>query len=720
MAPQGSLCKIWKLYLRQVKKAILGPGSTINTSAGKSKYRSEIDGLRAFAVVAVIINHFNKDLLPSGYLGVDIFFVISGYVITLSLAGRQSKNFLDFLTGFYERRIKRLVPALIVFVLITSVLICLFINDPDKALKTGGTSVFGLSNLYLLKQSTDYFAESTEYNPFTHTWSLGVEEQFYLLFPFIVWFSGFGQQKVKGARNLFFWVGALTIASLISFIYLYQFNQPAAYFLMPPRFWEMATGCLICIGFQRRAKIEQVLEQVPPLLVVAAMVGVMFLPNNAAVPATISTVVLSAVLIACLKKGTAAFDFFTLDIVVYVGLISYSLYLWHWSVLSISRWTIGIHWWSIPFIVGLMLLLASGSYRWVETRFRGSNGSPIRRRTISWGLGTSFGTSGIIAVLGGQLGGTLFLGNTTQIEDLVEISQAAQGTKLSYENCSEYNRETPDNCQIKSTVSSAPKLLLIGDSHAAHLFPLIGMLHQQNGIGISGFSNAGQPFPPARYTDSNGRTRERWEQGNSHVTKYFKEQFDLLQSGDIIVLSNRLEFYFLPDKFNLEHEGLILRHADKNWIPIGEHHAFSLWLQEVEKLAMNSEARGVNIIIIAPTPVFRGIPIERKPKQELCVKEWFRPANPKECLGLFRQERTALVSRMKKINKALSELEATNKNIHIYNAFGLLCPQHFKHCETYLNGVRIFRDDDHLTRDGSLLVGTDFRNFTSKLGMIRP
>ena len=77
----------------------------------KSKYRPEIDGLRAFAVVAVIINHFNKDLLPSGYLGVDIFFVISGYVITSSLADRKSNNFLDFLTGFYERRIKRLVPA---------------------------------------------------------------------------------------------------------------------------------------------------------------------------------------------------------------------------------------------------------------------------------------------------------------------------------------------------------------------------------------------------------------------------------------------------------------------------------------------------------------------------------------------------------------------------------------------------------------------------------
>lgn len=146
--------------------------------ASKSKYRPEIDGLRAFAVIAVIINHFNKDILPGGYLGVDIFFVISGYVITSSLYDRKSKDFKDFLTGFYERRLKRLIPALLVFVLITSILICLFNSNPGLSLQTGLTSLFGLSNLYLLRKSTDYFAQSTELNVFTHTWSLGVEEQF--------------------------------------------------------------------------------------------------------------------------------------------------------------------------------------------------------------------------------------------------------------------------------------------------------------------------------------------------------------------------------------------------------------------------------------------------------------------------------------------------------------------------------------------------------------
>ena len=196
-----------------------------NKSSIQSRYRPEIDGLRAFAVITVIINHFNKEILPGGYLGVDIFFVISGFVITSSLYQRPSKNFKDFISGFYERRIKRLVPALSIFVLITSIAICLFNPRVGTTLKTGLSSLFGLSNLFLLNKSTDYFAQSTQLNVFTHTWSLGVEEQFYILFPFLIWFSGFGRQTKNGARNLFLIVGALTITSLIGFLYLYPINQ---------------------------------------------------------------------------------------------------------------------------------------------------------------------------------------------------------------------------------------------------------------------------------------------------------------------------------------------------------------------------------------------------------------------------------------------------------------------------------------------------------------
>ncbi len=132
-------------------------------------YRHEIDGLRAFAVIAVIINHFNKDILPSGYLGVDIFFVISGYVITSSLANKKSKNFGDFIIEFYTKRIKRLIPSLLVFVLLSSLIICFFNPSPLINIRTGISSLFGISNIYLMRQSVDYFASSTDMNVFAHT-----------------------------------------------------------------------------------------------------------------------------------------------------------------------------------------------------------------------------------------------------------------------------------------------------------------------------------------------------------------------------------------------------------------------------------------------------------------------------------------------------------------------------------------------------------------------
>jgi peptidoglycan/LPS O-acetylase OafA/YrhL len=474
------------------------PQRLADTKQTKSSYRPEIDGLRAFAVVAVIINHLNKDLLPSGYLGVDIFFVISGYVITSSLSGRESKNFGDFLSGFYQRRIKRLVPALVVFVLVTSILICLFNPDPGTALKTGMASLFGVSNLYLFRQSTDYFAQSTELNPFTHTWSLGVEEQFYLLFPFLIWFSGFGRQAKNGARNLFLWIGALTIASLTGFIYLYQANQPAAYFLMPSRFWEMAAGCLTFIAFQKRVKLEQTLEKVPPSLIVAGMVGVMFIPVNLAVPATIAIVGMSAVLLACLKDGTAAYAGFTHDQVVYVGLISYSLYLWHWGILSISRWTIGIQWWSVPLLL-LMFVLASFSYVYIEKPLRSLPTDVATPQSVFLaglcalgGSATVMVAASIVNINGLTAVSSLFVaanpdvkrvsldyGNGTIVSALVTAppwdSKANPIEAINLARC-HYSRPITDDdfeaCLKTSSTdrskSSIPKVFVFGDSHAAN------------------------------------------------------------------------------------------------------------------------------------------------------------------------------------------------------------------------------------------------------------
>jgi peptidoglycan/LPS O-acetylase OafA/YrhL len=356
------------------------------TMDAKSSYRLEVDGLRALAVIAVILNHFNKNILPSGYLGVDIFFVISGFVITSSLLGRPAVSFGCFLTEFYTRRIKRLAPALVIFVTLTGLLICLFNPSPAASLKTGLTALFGLSNLYLLKQSTDYFAASTELNVFTHTWSLGVEEQFYLVFPFLVWLTRFDHLAANGSRNLLGIIGVLSATSLVGFAFLYQANQPAAYFLMPTRIWELGAGCLLFLGLTHSTRGFLAIQRVPPTLVIAALISVLFIPLQFAIQATVAAVILTVMLIACVRNNTAAYNLLTRPSIIYIGKISYSLYLWHWGVLSLSHWTIGVQWWTAPFQITLMLLLASISYWYVELPLRHAEWSGYRLSAIGYRL----------------------------------------------------------------------------------------------------------------------------------------------------------------------------------------------------------------------------------------------------------------------------------------------------------------------------------------------
>lgn len=494
-----------------------------NQARSASRYRPEIDGLRAFAVIAVIINHFNKNLLPSGYLGVDIFFVISGYVITSSLTGRASNGFGDFLSGFYVRRVRRLVPALVVFVLLTSLLIAVFSPNPQLALETGATSLFGLSNIFLYRRSTDYFAEATELNPFTHTWSLGVEEQFYLLFPLLIWLSGYARQNHNGARNLFVWLTALASASLIGFIILYPANQSAAYFLMPTRFWEMAAGCLIFIGFHKRARIEQALARIPPLLVIIAMAVVMMLPVATAVPATVLIVLLSALLMACLRPGTAMHGIFTNPRVVHIGLISYSLYLWHWGVLAISRSTIGVTPVTALFQLPLMLVLAEMSYRWIETPWRHKTSDGSR---IWWILG---GLASLALAAAGSRGlglasnrGLLYVGHYRN--EFVNV-QYGMGCELAGRT------PTRNWRQCLTRTNRQPSLFVLGDSHASNLVPSLEKAARKLGFArVYYLTNAtDNPYLKAPNLDA----RDFWN-GSNQFRTFARD----LTASDVVVYSH--------------------------------------------------------------------------------------------------------------------------------------------------------------------------------------
>ena len=220
-------------------------------------YRADIDGLRAVAVLSVIVYHYFPVLLPNGFLGVDIFFVISGFVITGSFSSYPRNIGLGkTLTKFYARRIRRLAPALIVCLSIFITLLVLLISrPPTETFATAAFSLIGLSNLFLYYTQSDYFSLDAQINPFTHTWSLGVEEQFYLSYPILASLIGIVglRSNSKNTANLLLLV-FLMLVSLIAYLSAHSSDRIASFYLSPYRFWELLIGCIAYLFVVRMNK----------------------------------------------------------------------------------------------------------------------------------------------------------------------------------------------------------------------------------------------------------------------------------------------------------------------------------------------------------------------------------------------------------------------------------------------------------------------------------
>ncbi|MBO3457593.1 acyltransferase [Aetokthonos hydrillicola Thurmond2011] len=582
------------------------------TAHSKSAYRVDIDGLRALAVIAVIMNHFNKNLLPSGYLGVDIFFVISGFVITSSLSKRPSKNFGDFLLGFYTRRIKRLVPALVFCVFITSILVCMFSAIPETSLWTGMASLFGISNLYLLKDSTDYFATSTELNTFVQTWSLGVEEQFYFFFPFMVWFTGFSRLTAKGARNLFWVTGVLCVASLVVFIYLSETHEHAAYFLMPTRLWELGAGCLVFLGLKNAAPFFGVIKNFPPLVVIVAVIAVLFIPIEFKVQATITMVLLTGLLIASLRPDTAGYKLLTCPPVVYVGLISYSLYLWHWSVLSISRWTLGIHWWFVPIQITLMLLLAVVSYRYVETPLRRSEWSSVRWKTIGYGLAASASAVGFLIGLLTLFKGHLYAGAINQLEERYGMKSSPNIEICNvFEDTDAATKIAPE-CGF-DRYYGRPTIYLLGDSHIHQFRNSISSYAVSKKINFRGVWGNYCLFPAAVVQVEKVKCYKLQKQ----VEKSLLER---VKKGDIIFIGNALYAHFSGywgDQLYADPNGNSLTYED----------ASERYFQHLRAFADALVAKGAKVVVYLDSAQFDKLYTDGSN----CDPQWFRPFPSKDC-----------------------------------------------------------------------------------------
>lgn len=571
-----------------------------------SRYRPEIDGLRAIAIIAVIINHFDKRALPGGFLGVDIFFVISGFVISGSLLARQFDRGQDFFTGFYLRRIKRLWPALIALVAIVGFLICLVNPNPGISLQTGLASLIGASNLLLFKLQTDYFAGSTELNVFTHTWSLGVEEQFYLIYPFLFWFCGLGRKRQADAKGFVVVIAGLSLLSLLLFVWLKPGNPDAAFYLMSSRFWEMGLGCLVC--FVMRKRRSEGGSRWAPLLCLITMSGALFFPPSASLLSTLLVAFSTALYIITISFSPSLKQAFSSHRLVAIGLLSYSLYLWHWPVLALSRWTIGIHWWSIPIQILLIVLISYCSYRWLEKPLRHATWSARPLGTFAWGAGASFACAGVLLVLAKPLEGRLFLGRGNQLLDAY-LRRPTPDTRI----CNFFDEpgsaaSAGPGCGFVG-LPGKPVVYLLGDSHIHQFRSAIASFARSKGAGLVGLWGNACPFPalPAYAFPGDARKQQCIAAQNTVADQVMKR----LKPGDIVFIGDYLTAYFTPVGGGVQFKRARLDYSKR-----------------LKDIAEKFIDRGGTVVLYLNAPRFPGL---EGMSEGYCYPQWFKPALSPDC-----------------------------------------------------------------------------------------
>ena len=354
-------------------------------------YRPEIDGLRAISVIGVVLFHLELGF-PGGFVGVDVFFVISGYLITGILLRQLGEDRFS-LMEFWARRVRRIVPAAMVMV-VGALLIGAFLQTPERyasLARSAMAHVLMASNCYFTRDQ-GYFAEKSDYEPLLHTWSLSVEEQFYLIFPLIVCFVW-----KRAPQRL---VLVLTSAALISFSWSWfeVVNNPKwAFFLLPARGWELLVGALLAILPQKtiRSLCNEAWAGLGLVLVLAPM---FFFDRQTAFPGPAALApVLGAALLIWTGGSTKIGKLLGWRALVKIGLISYSLYLWHWPFVVFAREMLLelTFTWKIALLVA-SLLAGYFSWRWVEMPSRSGLLLATRRRSLIFGL-TSAVTLFVIA-----------------------------------------------------------------------------------------------------------------------------------------------------------------------------------------------------------------------------------------------------------------------------------------------------------------------------------
>lgn len=346
-----------------------------NSTAKKMNisYRREIDGLRAIAVSSVILFHAGFDVFAGGFTGVDIFFVISGFLISLILFKELEGNRFS-IVSFYERRARRIMPALLLVMVVCLPFAWYLFSPPDmKNFADNVVAVSVFSSNILFWRSAGYFDADAELKPLLHTWSLSVEEQFYIFFPLILWLCW------RFARRALPWLlAAILVASLLLAHKMAPIAAGANFFLLPTRAWELLIGSLCALYIARPTYTPPtgILAEAGGVLGLAAIAySILAFDKNTPFPsfyALIPTVGAALIILCANQQTIVGRHILGNRIAVLIGLISYSSYLWHQPLFAFARYSSanGLAAWQLCALALVSFLLGYFSWKYVETPFR--------------------------------------------------------------------------------------------------------------------------------------------------------------------------------------------------------------------------------------------------------------------------------------------------------------------------------------------------------------
>jgi len=515
------------------------------------QYRREIDGLRAIAVLPVILFHAGFEVFSGGFIGVDVFFVISGYLITSIILQQQDQGTFS-IAEFYIRRARRILPALFVVMLscIPFAWVWMLPSQFDDFSQSIIAVVVFASNILFWKQS-DYFEAASEEKPLLHTWSLAVEEQYYLVFPlFILIFWRAGKQ------NLVYIIALVTIVSFAMAEYASRFHPNANFYLTPTRAWELLAGSLAAFALHQRViKSNSFLAGLGLVLI---FISIFAFDSSLRWPSiyTIVPVLGTALIILYTSKNSFVYTFLSTRVLVGVGLISYSAYLWHQPLFAFAKIkSVGEpSVWLMLMLAAISILLAYFTWRYIEAPFRD-------RVKLNAKKFAALGTATVTTLL---LVGVF--GYATNGKEEIWLANITPKTKQTYLllNANANNPRDVNECifhvftlssevraklrQCKSKFGKG--IAILGDSHSVDLFGAISSSQSQSNF-LVGISSGGcRPHTPRSYCHYEDFSQALHEDQLFHTVIYEQAGFYLLRDEQNKIESSRLIF----ERYNYEED----------------------------------------------------------------------------------------------------------------------------------------------------------------------